>query len=190
MELCLVRHGQTDQNKLKKIQGQMDFPLNETGKEEAHRLGKWLKENETSFDVIMASPLSRAMETASIISNELGMDSDVIPNEAFIERCFGECEGLDVCESVFVNILNDTAQGLEKSFTIQKRVVDECYRLENIYKNKRVLIVSHSHAIKALTTALDSERFKFNDKLSNCALCYFNIENNKIDVIKFNVKTI
>lgn len=189
MELILVRHGQTEQNRLKKIQGQRDFPLNDTGRDEAHRLGRWLFENNYSFDVIMSSPLKRACETATIISKELKMDQEVILNQSFIERCFGECEGLDVCQEVFVNILNDSAKGLEKSDDLKKRVIDECKRLEKEYKNKKVLIVSHSHTIKALSSAID-ERYKINDKLNNCALCYFKIDQDDMKIIDFNVHTI
>ncbi|MGM9971586.1 MAG: histidine phosphatase family protein [Anaeroplasmataceae bacterium] len=189
MELFLVRHGQTDQNKMKKIQGRRDFPLNETGKEEAKALGLWLKKNNMKFDVIMSSPLIRAKETAQIIKDVLMFEQDVIINENFIERSFGECEGLDVCDEVFVNILNDKAIGLEKSDDIKKRVIDECMRMNSIYSDKKVLVVSHSHTIKALACAVD-DSYKFNDKLNNCGLCHFKINSNDIKILRFNVKTI
>ena len=118
--LCFVRHGQTDQNKLKKIQGQKDFPLNENGINEANALGEKLKKNHETFDYIFTSPLKRAYKTACILKDYLNLDDPII-DEAFIERSFGICEGMDVCDEVFVNILNNTAEGLEKSFDLQKR---------------------------------------------------------------------
>lgn len=180
--LCFVRHGQTDQNKLKKIQGQKDFPLNENGINEANALGEKLKKNHETFDYIFTSPLKRAYKTACILKDYLNLDDPII-DEAFIERSFGICEGMDVCDEVFVNILNNTAEGLEKSFDLQKRVIDECLHLSNLYPDKKLLIVSHSHTIKAITTFIDPNKYKFSDKLSNCGLLYFFCDGKKIKIL-------
>ncbi len=189
MIICFARHGQTEQNRLKKIQGQRDFPLNDTGKEEAHLLGKWIKDNDNNFDIIMSSPLTRALETAQIIKEEIDFKDDVIINEAFIERCFGVCEGLDVCDEVFVDILNDRAEGLEKTYEIRSRVISECKKLAKMYPEKKILVVSHSHAIKALSTAIDIS-YRFNDRLNNCSLSYFEFTSDNMKILDFNVKTI
>lgn len=189
MELCFVRHGQTDQNKLKKIQGQKDFPLNDVGRNEAYRLANWLKENDNKFDMILSSPLSRALETANIINEINHISDDVIINNAFIERCFGECEGLDVCDEVFVDILNDRAPGLEKTYELRQRIIGEIRNLYEKYNDKRILIVSHSHTIKALSTTCDLS-YSFSDRLNNCSLSYFNVDEENIVINSFNVKTI
>ena len=66
MELYLIRHGETDYNKERKIQGSCDIPLNEYGRELARETAEGLKD--IPFDVIFTSPLCRARETAEWIA--------------------------------------------------------------------------------------------------------------------------
>ena len=65
MKLYLIRHGETDYNKMKRNQGQIDIPLNEYGRELARKTREGLAE--VPFDLCLCSPLSRARETAEII---------------------------------------------------------------------------------------------------------------------------
>ena len=65
MRLYIVRHGETDWNKARKIQGQSDIPLNEFGRHLARETAKGLAD--VHFDLCFTSPLSRAKETAQII---------------------------------------------------------------------------------------------------------------------------
>ena len=58
--ICLVRHGQTNINHLKKIQGRTDHLLNDTGRLQAKETGLYLKENDNNFDFIYCSPVSLA----------------------------------------------------------------------------------------------------------------------------------
>jgi uncharacterized phosphatase len=67
----LVRHGETEWNRLRKIQGVSDIPLNDTGRAQAAALGDILSRHR--FDLIVSSPLSRALETARIVATKLGM---------------------------------------------------------------------------------------------------------------------
>lgn len=186
---CFVRHGQTDQNKLGKIQGQLDFPLNSKGIEDANSLGKYLKEKNINFDYIITSPLDRAYQTGKIIGEYLDNRS-IIVDERFIERCFGCCEGLDATDETFVHIIDNTAEGLEKSYDLEKRVIGAIKDLALKYPNKRILIVSHSHTIKALTSSVLPGIHKLSDKLSNCSLTSFVVEEDKIKILKYNEKVI
>ncbi|MFN3927386.1 MAG: histidine phosphatase family protein [Pseudanabaenaceae cyanobacterium] len=63
--ILLVRHGETEWNRQKRFQGQMDIPLNETGKQQAEKTGQFLQQ--TKIDLAWSSPLSRAKTTAEII---------------------------------------------------------------------------------------------------------------------------
>ena len=75
VEAVFVRHGETDNNKNRIIQGgNLNSPLNDTGRKQAADQAKKLKKE--SFDVIVASPLKRAMETATIIAEELCLEID------------------------------------------------------------------------------------------------------------------
>ena len=65
MKLYMVRHGETDWNKVRKMQGQVDIPLNEFGRHLAVETGKGLKD--ISFDLCISSPLSLPEETSRFI---------------------------------------------------------------------------------------------------------------------------
>ena len=66
MKLWITRHGQTDYNKMRIMQGAINIPLNETGRAQAEEVRDKLKG--ISFDAVIASPMDRAVETASIIT--------------------------------------------------------------------------------------------------------------------------
>lgn len=86
MKLYLVRHGETDWNKVKKIQGQVDIPLNQFGKRLAEETAEGLRD--IPFDLCISSPLSRAHETARIIL--YGKDIPIIKDARIEEMAFGE----------------------------------------------------------------------------------------------------
>ena len=65
MKILLVRHGETDFNKNKLIQGHSDIVLNETGKEQAINAGR--KITDFDIDAVFSSPLKRALETARLM---------------------------------------------------------------------------------------------------------------------------
>ncbi len=88
MKIWITRHGQTELNKQKLMQGQLDIPLNETGIAQAKHMKERLKD--IHFDAVYVSPLTRAKQTASIIS---GLDeSQLIIEERIIEVDFGRFE--------------------------------------------------------------------------------------------------
>lgn len=98
--IYLVRHGETDANKLSIYQGRgQDNSLNEIGRKQAELLGKWLKKHRLIYPlptVIFTSPAKRAMETAAIIKNELaGMarDPEIIVLPKLHEINHGKWEG-------------------------------------------------------------------------------------------------
>ena len=88
-KFVLIRHGQTYWNKKKKMQGQVNIPLNETGKKQAVKLAEELKKYD--FDVCFSSPLDRAYETAKIVVGE--RDIEMIKHELLIEQGYTICEG-------------------------------------------------------------------------------------------------
>ena len=88
MKIYLTRHGQTDLNAQKLMQGRSDIPLNEKGRSQALLAKEKL--GEIKFDAVYASPLDRAIETAHIIS---GVNrSEIIIDERIIETDFGKYE--------------------------------------------------------------------------------------------------
>lgn len=91
----MLRHGQTDWNRLGRYQGRTDVPLSAAGLDQAQRAGAALRH--TPVSVLVTSPLGRARATAQVISRILG----VIPcelDDRLIELSFGEWEGLSQAE--------------------------------------------------------------------------------------------
>lgn len=93
--LTLVRHGETDWNRNRRIQGSTDIPLNETGREQARRIGQELAEHHDPAVplVLVSSDLSRARETAEIVAGILGIPGPLV-YPALRERAYGEAEGI------------------------------------------------------------------------------------------------
>ncbi|WP_314502454.1 histidine phosphatase family protein [uncultured Microbacterium sp.] len=90
--LTLVRHGETDWNRDRRIQGSTDIPLNDTGRAQARAAAATL-----SGEIIVSSDLSRARETAQIIAAERGLpDPRTYPE--LRERSYGEAEGVEAAD--------------------------------------------------------------------------------------------
>ena len=92
LRLYLVRHGVTDWNLERRLQGHSDTPLNEDGKEQAIRVAKRLALVERPPQAVWTSDLSRARETARAISDELSIP--LIATPLLREMGLGEWEGL------------------------------------------------------------------------------------------------
>lgn len=90
MDIYLIRHGETDWNKVKRLQGITDIPLNAYGIELAEKTAEGLKD--VPFDRIYTSPLIRACKTAEIIRGDRPIE--IIPTRGLLEISFGDYEGL------------------------------------------------------------------------------------------------
>lgn len=143
MEIYLTRHGQTEWNVLKKIQGKVDIELNENGKEQAKQIGEKLKN--TKIDLIICSPLKRAKETAEIINSYLNVP--IIFDERISERSFGEFEGMNIETFDFNDLWNYTKNcnhnKVEPLHDLFKRVYQFLDEMKETYVCKNILIVAH-----------------------------------------------
>ena len=98
--LYLVRHGETEYNAERRIQGRLDLPLNEKGRAQAAALGRSIISLGISFDAVYSSTLSRAWETARIAGARLGLEPKTVPGleeiffGRFQGRTFDECARL------------------------------------------------------------------------------------------------
>lgn len=90
--LLLVRHGRSTWNAERRWQGWADPPLDDVGREQAHRLAGRLREDGETMVALYTSPLRRAQETAEIIGETMGLP--VIPDERLKERDVGDITGL------------------------------------------------------------------------------------------------
>ncbi len=87
-----VRHGESIGNAESRWQGQSDYALTEKGRAQARALAERWKSENVKFDLILASPLVRAKETAEIIAAAVGANVEFDP--VLLERHIGEMEGL------------------------------------------------------------------------------------------------
>lgn len=92
--ICFIRHGETDWNVEKRIQGQIDIPLNETGRAQA--LAMAFSAAHHSLDAIYSSDLMRARDTANMLAERRGLDVKILP--PLRERHFGIFQGLTAAE--------------------------------------------------------------------------------------------
>jgi len=150
--LSLVRHGETDWNLRRRIQGLTDIPLNDTGREQARAAGRLLARR--SWDLVYTSPLSRALETAQIIAGELGLPEPVLL-PAVVERDYGEAEGLDFDEIERRYPGRGSIPGQETREQVRDRVLPALRALAVEHEDAAVLVVSHGGAIRAALTAVD-----------------------------------
>ena len=97
MEILLTRHGQTDWNLLGKVQGKADIDLNKRGSQQAEKTRETLESEK--IELILCSPLKRAMQTAEIINQGRGIE--MIVDDRLTERDFGEFEGMSNTEFDF-----------------------------------------------------------------------------------------
>ncbi|QZD59288.1 histidine phosphatase family protein [Bacillus pumilus] len=181
--ICLVRHGETDWNAAKRIQGRTDIPLNDTGKWQAEQTGLYLKN--VHWDVVISSPLTRAKETAHLILKHV--DAPLVIMDDFIERDYGDAEGMSLEErqKLFPDKQYPDMEPLE---AIQDRMVEGIEKVRAAYPNQQVLIVAHGAAIHALLTTLADEHLGLeNTRLVNACLNYVEWKDGEWKVLDYNV---
>jgi broad specificity phosphatase PhoE len=162
-DLLLVRHGETDWNRDGRYQGHADPPLNEVGREQARELARKLGAHE--FDVVYTSDLRRASETAEIIVR--GREVPLLPEPGLREIDVGSWSGLTRAEIEQRFPGADRHDG-EAPEAMRERVVRTVTAIAEREAGKRVLIVSHGGALRALLHhALNDDSVP---KVENCAV--------------------
>ena len=96
MKIYIVRHGETALNAKAVMQGRLDEPLNENGRDLAIRTGQAMKG--IHFDSCISSSLNRAIETAKIILRESGNELPILIDDRILEIDFGDIEGKKMSE--------------------------------------------------------------------------------------------
>ncbi len=149
MYLYVVRHGETAENIKSIMQGNMDTVLNETGKLQAKEAKEKLKG--VQIDLIICSPKQRTLETALIVSDDNSM---IITDDRLLSRDHGEFEGktrYEINLQDYWNIkLNKQYESAECVQHIFDRVDSLIQEIKNKYKDKTVLLVTHSGICRIL----------------------------------------
>lgn len=187
LEITLVRHGETAANHLKLIQGWTDNPLNETGKQQAHDAGKFLKKVDYLPDLAYTSPLIRASVTGEIILNYLDVDIPIIPDFHFIERNFGPFEhhkAIPTLKKVLTKGFYEP--GYESDEMIQKRVYNGLKNLYRFHQEKKIIIFCHSHVIKSCLIIAEKNTYNYKDFIANGSLHKFKFDGNNLKLLDFS----
>jgi probable phosphoglycerate mutase len=152
----VVRHGETQWNVASRIQGQGDSPPTATGLAQADAIADRLASER--FDVLVASDLGRAMQTAGAIARRCG--HAIVPDPRLRERSFGAGEGMTYTEidrawpDVFTRSREtdpDAAvPGGETRRQFHERVRDAFAALAREHEGKRVAVVAHGGVLAAL----------------------------------------
>jgi broad specificity phosphatase PhoE len=180
-ELYLVRHGETDWNAARRIQGRTDIPLNDAGRAQARRAAELLARRE--WHGVYASPLDRAHETASIIAERLGL-GEVTDVDALVERDYGEAEGMGFDEIEALYPEGVRAPGQETREEVASRVVPALLELAERHPGERLVIVSHGGAIRSVLQT--AEPGTQHPRITNASVHSFRVEDGALRLIAFD----
>ena len=166
--LTLVRHGQSDWNNKNLFTGWENPGLTKKGVEEAHKTGNLLKEENKNYSYLFTSILDRAINTADIILEELGIGQiNVIRDQALNERDYGELTGLNK-DAARKKWGEDQVHIWRRSFDVPppggeslkdtaKRVIpyfrDKILPL--LIKDNNILISAHGNSLRALVMHIE-----------------------------------
>lgn len=150
----LLRHGQTDWNIDFRLQGITDVALNQTGIAQAQAVATQLEAKD--WDLILASPLSRAIDTAKAVSDHFGGFAIRI-EPLLLERSFGEAEGLTYEEYKAKYAGRSSAPGSETLDELRARVELLLEHLAIEFAGKRVLAVSHGALIRKIIKVVSQD---------------------------------
>lgn len=190
----LIRHGETEWNKLMKYQGQTDIPLSDKGREQAVNLAERLQSE--NFKAVYSSDLARAYETATLLAEPHGIEVRVCPG--LKEISFGEWEGM-----TYDNINGKWSKEIDLFFSrpaeveipegesfqiLQQRVVASLHDLVAAHPDETILVVSHGAAIRtAICAALEIPLNQvWNIRQDNTALNIFEYYADRTVVARLN----
>jgi len=168
---CLVRHGETDWNAARRLQGHTDIDLNANGLAQAKQMAFALKNIKLQFDVLYTSDLQRAAKTAQAIE-EL-FKTSAISNAALRERHLGALQGLTTDEAPILEPelwkshlsrnIHESLRGGESIQQFSDRIKTALEKIRLNHPGKTILLVSHGGSLDmmyriASNQALDAQK--------------------------------
>lgn len=160
--LILLRHGQTEYNATRRMQGQLDTDLSDTGRAQAHQAAEHLRAEGISR--IISSDLARAFDTAAAVAGLLDLEISTDPRlrETDLGRWQGKThaevdEELPGARALWRHDATWSPPGGESRIQVAQRaraVIEELMREFEQWDDSAVLVVAHSGTISALTSSL------------------------------------
>ena len=171
--LYIIRHGQTDLNRKKVLQGRSDSPLNEEGLAQAEAAAQRVRDLGIRFDKVYTSPLIRAVQTAEKLAGGAPVEVD----ERLIEMDYGPYEGTgleppapEVLE-FFMDFANVPApDGMEQLPSVVSRLGEFLEEIKAEAETGDILISTHAIAMKGALEYLtpDSRGSYWSKYIGNC----------------------
>ena len=166
--LVLVRHGQSEWNKLNLFTGWRDPGLTELGVEEAELAGERLRQRGLQFDIAFTSVLGRAQKTCDIILEKIGQAGlETLRDQALNERDYGDLAGLNKDDArakwgdeqvhIWRRSYGTQPPGGESLRDTVARVLPYYIReiQPRVMRGERVLVAAHGNSLRALVMVLD-----------------------------------
>lgn len=184
MKLIIVRHGETLENKIGQLQGQLlQGELSGDGIIQANKLSNKLKKEK--IDIIYSSPLKRALDTARIVG-KLHPNIPIKTDKRIIERALGNFEGMCLKKFKSLNLDIDDEklmdkENVEKIGEMTNRVKEFVKELKEKKREKTILICGHFW----INTILSSYLLGREEGISK----YQNIPNASISIFEFKNNT-
>lgn len=200
MRLYIMRHGETDWNKTRRLQGKSDIPLNDFGRELAEKTREGLKD--VPFDLVITSPLSRARETAMIVRGE--REIPIIEDARIEEMSFGSYEGM-CCKGEGFNIPDEEFHYFFDDPAHYRPAEDGesfpefCTRVENFlgelfhskeYQDSTILITVHGAVLCAMIRSIRRNPLRLfwgNGVHKNCGVTIVRVEDGVPEIEQENV---
>lgn len=158
-KIYLVRHGQDKDNEAKILNGRRDMELTDLGRAQAKQVAEKLRDK--NIQIVYASPLKRAYETARIIAEELGID-EIVADEHLMEREFGILTGRPLedipklaTEVMHVDGVNYflEVEGAENFPSLLRRGTKILAEIRSRHPGQDILIVTHGDTGKMIRAA-------------------------------------
>lgn len=155
--------------------------MNDTGRAQAKRAGELLARRK--WDAIVASPLSRAFDTASIIAREVGLPEPTI-DQRLVERAYGDAEGMAISEVDRRYPGDAHVPGRESREDVARRAIDALIDIAESNPGKAVIVVSHGGLIRSVLNAVEpSTRHA---AITNGSIHSFRHDNGTVSLIRFD----
>ena len=171
--VIMVRHGESEWNVLGKWQGRADTRLTESGRRQAREAAQAVVSGNFGVSRIIASSLSRASETATIIAQQLGLPTPTI-DDRLVETDVGPWEGLQEheIEAAWPNYLGE--RRIPPNFEPPHEVFERAtLALRDAHSvGDAVLVVSHSGVIRTIRRMMEVH----DRRLHNLEGCYFHLD--------------
>lgn len=192
--LTLVRHGETDWNAARRIQGSTDIPLNDVGRAQARVTADALAEQLAGVrPVIVTSDLARARETAEIVAAALGVTT-LRTYPQLRERAYGIAEGLSIVEyrDRFGQFDRDNVPGAETGDHLRRRAIGAVRRVvrdarrEHAPSEIPIVAVSHGGLIGELIRHASGGALPLpGERLANASTHEFRVERDRLSVLSY-----